>query len=124
MAALDVVEQGGAERPGRLASHSGRARTAKTSLASLARAAGVMWLSSNSRSSIVSMSLLLADISMMSTSPCRTIWRICSRYSASVRRRTSPACISGDLPGAPMPNAMSASLASARMKSFEPDGSA
>src|SRR3972149_4221004 len=99
-------------------------RTAKMSLASLARAAGVTWLESNSRSPIVNRSLVLADVSMMSTRPCRTIWRICLRYSASVRMRTSPACISGERPGAPMPNAMSASLASARMKSLAPDGSA
>ncbi len=57
------------------------------SLVSLARAAGVTWLFSNSRSPIVSTSLVLADMSMMSTSPCRAIWRICSRYSASVRMR-------------------------------------
>ncbi len=97
-------------------------RTANTSLVSLARAAGVTWLFSNSRSPIVSTSLLLADMSMMSTRPCSVIWRMLSRYSASVRIRTSPACISGERPGAPMPNAMSASLASARMNSFAPEG--
>ena len=59
-------------------------------------------------------------MSMMSTSPDRVISLICSRYSSSVRKRTSPACISGDWPGAPMPSAMSASLASAMMNSRQP----
>src|SRR5262249_32647509 len=40
-------------------------------------------------------------------------------YSSSVLKRTSPACSSGDCPGAPRPRAMSASLASARMNSLQ-----
>ena len=59
-------------------------------------------------------------MSMMSTRPDRVISLICSRYSSSVRKRTSPECISGDWPGAPMPSAMSASLASAMMNSRQP----
>ena len=59
------------------------------SLASLARMAGVTWLRSNSRSWIVSTSLVLPLMSMMSTSPWRTFWRINSRYSSSVRKRPS-----------------------------------
>src|SRR5688572_7221969 len=88
------------------------------SVVSFARAAGVMWLLSNSRSRIVSTSDVLADISMMSTSPWRTISRIWSRYSASERGRP----VTGSLPVAASPVAMSASFASARMKSFAPDG--
>ena len=61
------------------------------SVVSLARTAGVTWLLSNSRSSIVSTSLELALISMMSTSPWATISRISWRYSSSVRKRASPA---------------------------------
>src|SRR5687768_3015032 len=90
------------------------------SVVSFARAAGVMAELSNSRSSIVSTSDVEADISMMSTIPCRTISRIWSRYSAS--ERTFP--VRASLPGAARPAAMSASFASARMKSFAPCGSA
>ena len=61
------------------------------SVVSLARTAGVTWLLSNSRSWIVSTSLVLALISMMSTSPWATISRISWRYSSSVRKRASPA---------------------------------
>ena len=74
-------------------------------------------LLSNSRSWIVSTSLELALISMMSTSPCWTISRISWRYSCSVRKRASWPWCSGLRPGADRPKAMSASLASARMKS-------
>ena len=84
---------------------------------SLARTAGVTGELSNSRSRKVSAWLELADISMMSTRPDRVISRIWSRYSSSVLKRTSPACISGERPAAPRPRAMSASLASAMMNS-------
>ena len=50
VAALDVVERGRAERPRRLGRCSGLPRTTKMSVVSLARAAGVTWLLSNSRS--------------------------------------------------------------------------
>src|SRR4051794_9954481 len=59
---------------------------------------------------------------MMSTTPCLTMARICSRYSSRVLKRTSPECASGDWPGEPMPKAMSASLASARVNSRQDDG--
>ena len=49
------------------------------SVVSLARTAGVTGESSNSRSWIVRTSLVLARMSMMSTSPWRTISRIWSR---------------------------------------------
>src|SRR4051794_3024713 len=90
------------------------------SVVSLARTAGVTGEPSKRRSRMVSAWFELADISMMSTRPWRVISRICSRYSSSVLDRTSPGCASGERPGAPMPNAMSASLASARRNSRQP----
>ena len=90
------------------------------SVVSLARTAGVTGESSKSRSTNESAKFELADMSMMSTRPERVINRICSRYSSSVRKRSSPECISGEEPGAPIPSAMSASLASAMMNSRQP----
>ena len=55
------------------------------SVVSLARAAGVTGLLSKRRLWIVSTSLVLADISMMSTSPCSTICSMMSRNSARLR---------------------------------------
>src|SRR5262249_2219637 len=95
-----------------------------TSVVSLARAAGVMGLWSKRRRWIVRTSLVLADMSIMSVSPCSTICTMTSRNSARLRYFTSPGCDSGDRPGAPMDNAMSGSFASARMKSLQPRGSA
>ena len=85
---------------------------------SFARIAGVTADPANRFSLIVRISLEFADISMMSTSPCFTISRIWSRYSASDRVRP----VAGSIPGDAIPNAMSASFASARMKSFAPLG--
>src|SRR5690348_16242952 len=94
------------------------------SVVSLARAAGVTGLLSKIRLWIVSTSLVLADMSMMSTRPWATTCSMRARYSARLRKRSSPLWASGDRPGAPMARAMSASLASARMKSLQPCGSA
>ena len=87
------------------------------SVVSFARIAGVTWLSANSRCWIVSSSLALALINMISTSPCRATSRISCRYSSRVRKPASSACRSGLWPGADNPKAMSASLASAKIKS-------
>src|SRR4051812_44622217 len=84
------------------------------SVVSLARTAGVTRLEPKRRSWMVRTSDVLADMSMMSTRPWRTTWRIWSRYSAS--ERALP--VTGSLPVAAKPAAMSASLASARMKSL------
>jgi hypothetical protein len=99
-------------------------RTMWMSVVSFARAAGVTGLPSKIRSWIVSTSLVLADMSMMSTSFSATMRRMISRNSARLRYLTSPGCDSGERPGRPMDRAMSASLASARMKSLQPCGSA
>ena len=71
-------------------------RTTNMSLVSLARAAGVTWLFSNSRSPIVSRSFVLADISMMSTTPWRTICAnllaiLGQAFASRPRRRASRA---------------------------------
>ena len=93
-------------------------------MVSLARTAGVTGLSSKDSSLEVRISLVLADISTMSTRPCAVISSICSRYSPRLRKRGLSVPFAGDIPVAPIPRAMSASLASARMKSFAPKGSA
>ncbi len=97
------------------------------SVASFARAAGVMCESSNIRSRIASCSTFDADMSMMSTSPWRTTLRICSRYSSSVFQCISDFSTRSGFcglfcPGAVMPNAMSASFASAMMNALLPEG--
>ena len=47
-----------------------------------------------------------------------------AKLGKACRCRSSAPCASGERPGAPMASAMSASLASARMKSLQPRGSA
>ena len=94
------------------------------SVVSLTRAAGVIGLFSKMRFWIVNTSLVLADMSMMSTRPCFTICSIWPRNSARLLYFNSPPWASGDRPGAPIARAISASLASARIKSLAPCGSA
>ena len=87
VAALDVVERGGAERPRRLGDVAAAADDEDV--------AGVVGPGGRRDVAVLEQPLadrqqrrcVLADMSMMSTSPCRVIWRICSRYSASVRMR-------------------------------------
>ena len=68
---------------------------------------------------------MLADINTMSTICLPDhLADLLLDIAASVLNRNSPSCRSGDRPGAPTPNAMSASLASAMMNSFDPCGSA
>ena len=102
-------------------------RMTQMSVASLARAAGVMCDVSKSRSLIASCSMFDAEQSMMSMSPCCTTSRICCRYSGSVFQRISDFSTRSGLsgrfcPGAVMPNAMSASFASAMINALLPDG--
>ena len=56
------------------------------SVVSLARTAAVTAVFSKTCSSMLSTSLLLGDISKMSTRPCLTISRMRSRYSARLRK--------------------------------------
>ena len=86
-------------------------------MVSFIRTAGVTAESAKRASSIASTSLVLALMSMMSTRPCRTISRMLSRYSGRLRKGPAAAEPPGLRPGAARPKAMSASLASARMKS-------
>ena len=91
LAALDVVDRRGAERQRRLSAILRRAAGQPDIRRIVRRTAGVMWLLSKSRSSIVRISLVLADISMISTSPWATMSRMILRYSSSMRNRASPA---------------------------------
>ena len=93
------------------------------SVVSFIRTAGVTWLSTNSPSSMARTSLVLPLMSMMSTSPWATSCRIDSRNSAIVRNGPRNGSPPRRTPGAARPKAMSASLASARMKSWQ-EGSA
>src|SRR5450759_4250462 len=84
------------------------------SVASLARTTGVTGEPSSTRSR-ASCSPLDAEVSMMSTDSSRTRAVIASKYSWRERRRGG--VWSGAMPAAATPKAMSASLASAMMKS-------
>ena len=89
------------------------------SVVSFIRTAGVTWLPTNNPSSIANTSLVLALISMMSTRPCRTISRMLSRNSLIDLNGPVAGLPPGARPGEASPNAMSASLASARIKSWQ-----
>ena len=92
------------------------------SVVSLARAAGVTGLLSKRRLWMVSTSLVLADISMMSTQALLDdlLDDVAELGQAAIAQLAAVGL--GRSAGAPMARAMSASLASARMKSLQPCG--